>query len=613
MRLPSKHSRLAFQALEPRNLLTAMFPAYVDGVFTFGGGTDGTPYGMQNTFLLETNPSASKVVYLDFDGHHSVNNSWGHNILFPPFNRQGSPNTFTNSELLEIQETFQNVAEDFAPFDINITTRDPGVAALSRSGGGDSTYGVRALATQATAGFGNGIGGVAFIGSFDSSLDDPVFVFNKGANIGAMTASHEVGHALGLLHDGLNQQEYHPGDGFGETSWGPIMGAPFGANVTQWSRGEYPGATQTQDDLSVITSYGFGFIEDDHDGALATATVVADPTNVFEWGIISEPTDVDTFQVTLSDGLFELQVGSFGGRPNLDVQVSVLNSRGNVLTTVNPTDSTSASLSVNLGAGTYWVTVTGAGVPGRYTDYGSLGFYTLTSGAGRLTGDFNNDGLLDGQDIDALSRDIHFFRLGSGDPATFDVTGDGAVDLADLDAWLMLAGNRNLGVGQSYPLGDANLDGAVDGLDFIAWNTYKFSRDPIYSWTKGNFNGDSVVDGEDFLIWNEHKFTSADQTPIARLADPVPWPLDQDAYEMPSPVLDPDTASTDSVSLIRRVTVSEPASSTITPRETAVPRSSAWSSEPKVAGRRRSGRLPEQIVDSANGRVAAPVLDLFGK
>ena len=112
------------------------------------------------------------------------------------------------------------------------------------------------------------------------------------------------------------------------------MGAPFGANVTQWSRGEYPGATQTQDDLSVMTSYGFGFVDDDHGGSLANATLVVDPENVFEWGIISEPTDVDTFQFTVGGGHFELQVGSFAGRPNLDVQVSVLNSRGNVLATL---------------------------------------------------------------------------------------------------------------------------------------------------------------------------------------------------------------------------------------------------------------------------------------
>ena len=79
-------------------------------------------------------------------------------------------------------------------------------------------------------------------------------------------------------------------------------------------------------------------------------------------------------------------------------------------------------------------------MPGRYSDYGSLGFYTLTSGSGTLSGDFNNDGLLDGDDINALSRDIHFFRLGGGDPATFDLTSDGAVDLADRDAWLAVAG-----------------------------------------------------------------------------------------------------------------------------------------------------------------------------
>ena len=54
--------------------------------------------------------------------------------------------------------------------------------------------------------------------------------------------------------------------------------------------------------------------------------------------------------------------------------------------------------------------------------------------------------------------------------------------------------------------GDANLDGVVDGQDFIAWNDSKFL--PGTSWVTGDFNGDGITDGQDFVIWNNFKFSS---------------------------------------------------------------------------------------------------------
>ena len=84
--------------------------------------------------------------------------------------------------------------------------------------------------------------------------DTPVFTFNKGVRNGGMTNSHEIGHALGLVHDGLDDRTYHPGTGSGDTGWGPILGAPFGKRVTQWSNGDYTGATSSQEDLDVITN-----------------------------------------------------------------------------------------------------------------------------------------------------------------------------------------------------------------------------------------------------------------------------------------------------------------------------------------------------------------------
>ena len=63
-------------------------------------------------------------------------------------------------------------------------------------------------------------------------------------------ASHEAGHTLGLGHDGRGTSAYHPG----AKDWAPIMGASYGAALGQWSRGEYAGATNREDDLYRMTT-----------------------------------------------------------------------------------------------------------------------------------------------------------------------------------------------------------------------------------------------------------------------------------------------------------------------------------------------------------------------
>ncbi len=89
-----------------------------------------------------------------------------------------------------------------------------------------------------------------------------------------------------------------------------------------------------------------------------------------------------------------------------------------------------------------------------------------------------------------------------------DLTLDGTVDTTDLDVWRGIAGDVLYASGAPILLGDANLDGAVDGQDFIAWNTSKFTM--TARWSDGDFNADGAVDGQDFIVWNTHKFQSAD-------------------------------------------------------------------------------------------------------
>ena len=132
--------------------------------------------------------------------------------------------------------------------------------------------------------------------------------------------------------------------------------------------------------------------------------------------------------------------------------------------------------------------------------------------------DLEGDGRCDIDDLNemlAMGPIRDGVLVSDGANPVFDLTGDGVIDLADRDAWLASAAAEN-GFLSPYKLGDANLDGTVDGQDYLQWNANKFTTGLL--WDEGNFTGDAVIDGQDFIVWNANKFTSADRLP------PVPEP-----------------------------------------------------------------------------------------
>ena len=123
--------------------------------------------------------------------------------------------------------------------------------------------------------------------------------------------------------------------------------------------------------------------------------------------------------------------------------------------------------------------------------------------------DFNNDGQLNCTDIDALVAEI----AAGTNSSLFDLTGDGLVDIADLDEWRVQAGAANLPSGNPYLPGDANLDGAVDASDFNIWNSNRLSQ--TAAWCAGDFNADGFIDVSDFNVWNSHRLMSSAGAPAA--------------------------------------------------------------------------------------------------
>ncbi len=369
---------------------------------TTGGSPTTEMADLGQTFVLHSRPGAKRVIYLDFDGDLVSNTAWNSSygmttIDAKPFDLDGFPSTFSDTELQRIQNIWRRVAEDYAPFDVDVTTEEPLPDAIARSGSTDQDYGTRVMVTRDWTKLTSspcGCGGVAYVGVFNytSETYKPAWVFFDNLGSGnekyvAEAISHEAGHNLGLSHDGYNNGTtnvgYYQGHGSGATGWAPIMGVGYTKELTQWSKGEYAYATQTQDDLQIIQNYGGALRADDHGDSPASATALAVSSgNVTGSGVIGTRSDVDVFSFYSGAGNINLNVIPAAIGPNLDIAVALYDAAGTQLAYSNPVDALNGSISLaNVPAGTYYLAVDGFGKGDAsvgYTDYASLGEYVVS-------------------------------------------------------------------------------------------------------------------------------------------------------------------------------------------------------------------------------------------
>ena len=333
--------------------------------------------------LLSSNPSAAAKIFLDFNGHTTSGTYWntyyngGANIVTPAYSIDADTATFSTTEIANIEQIWKRVAEDYAPFNVDVTTIDPGNL--------NSTYNTRAVIGGSwDQWYGSPAGGVAWLTSWQWNNDTPVFVFEENLANGdpkstAEAVSHEVGHSLGLNHqstydaNGNKTAEYNPGSGSGETGWAPIMGVGYYQNLTTWHNGTSSlGSTTYQDDMSVIsaTNNGFGgYRSDDYGNTISSATPLSGTTTLTGSGIITRTSDVDVFSFQTGAGSVNFTINPAQYGPNLDILAQLLNSNGTVIASSNSSSNLFANLNTSVSAGTYFVSVKSNGQYGRVGQY----------------------------------------------------------------------------------------------------------------------------------------------------------------------------------------------------------------------------------------------------
>lgn len=335
---------------------------------------------------LSSLPQATAKLFLDFDGHYE--STWGSysNLVTPVYDVDGDQSSFSSEELSNIQEIWERVAEDFAPFNIDVTTVQPSVLGDSVPDNNANGVALRiAIGGSWEDWRGSSSGGVAYVDSYTSSVPNVAYVFSVNRSAGAPlsvaeAASHEAGHAYGLRHQSLfdgsgeKLEEYNPGV---HNDWAPLMGqgASNSSEASIWYNGtDTYGANSYQDDLALLTRSlnQFGYRSDDHGDSISSATPLDfDGQYWTSDGIVETNSDVDVFSFTSAGGRHSFEVVAETIAPNLDAIVELRDSSGNLVGSANPTDSLSARIVSTLSPGDYSLRVT------KTAEYGFIGSYSI--------------------------------------------------------------------------------------------------------------------------------------------------------------------------------------------------------------------------------------------
>lgn len=332
-------------------------------------------YPIEDTFKLHSNRGARRTIYLRFKEQYE-----------------------STDNLLYIQSVFQRVAEDFAPFDVDVTTEFVPASIPYRSAPDGVTYGYIVDIALQPQSYIDSYTGEVNLKSFDDPNDARrvLTVRTPWLNSPASTAdvvSHLLGHAIGLRDEEINtaSRQLYSGHSGPTGFWAPIMGYSTAATITQFSRGEFPNALNKEDSIAAIQRV-IPLRADDVGDTPATAaalpvTVTDGQANGEARGIIGSQGDKDVFAFTAGRGILLAQALPQQAGANADLKLTLLDATGREVTSDDSPQWQSAMIFFYRieRPGTYYLQVsgTGSGYPNSdgysygYSDYGSLGNYSL--------------------------------------------------------------------------------------------------------------------------------------------------------------------------------------------------------------------------------------------
>jgi hypothetical protein len=333
--------------------------------------------------VLNSDPGAVATVYLDFHGEPAQ--AWGGQTVpaTPAYDIDDDPTTFNAQELSNITQIWSRVSEAYSPFNVNVTTVDPGN--WNYTGQGTALPQIRVVIGGDGSWTGQVEGGVAYVGSYDNSgVPNTAYVFSDNLAAGdpqytADDATHEAGHGFGLVHQSVyngttKTSEYNPGNG----TTAPFMGNPLSPNVRAlwWDGASSNGYNQTQDDLKILsnspTDPGYRTLTVGQTTG-STAALNFNAGSFSAAGIIETTSQQDYYAFTTGatgSDTFNVNVAQYGAM--LHARLEIHDTADNVIASAASTSTLGQSITATLSPGTYYVVVKSFG------QYGDIGQYTLS-------------------------------------------------------------------------------------------------------------------------------------------------------------------------------------------------------------------------------------------